>query len=153
MTDMEQERDQHLVDLGLLVLRVGIGLMFTVCHGGPKLFGGPEMWAKVGQAMGSVGLHAFPIAWGLLAAVAEFFGGLCLILGFLTRPAALFMAITMAVAATMHLTRGDGIGVASHAIEAGILFFSLILIGAGNYSLDRRLFGGRQPAPFHYTLP
>jgi putative oxidoreductase len=59
----------------------------------------------------------------------------------------------MVVATTMHLTRGDGIGVASHAIEAGIVFFSLVLIGAGNYSLDRRFFGGRQATPFRYTLP
>ena len=150
---MEQDDDRHTLDLGLLALRVGVGLMFMACHGGPKLFGGPETWAKVGQAMGSVGLHAFPAAWGLLAAAAEFFGGLCLILGLLTRPAALFMAVTMVVAATMHLSRGDGLSGASHAIEAGIVFFSLVLIGAGRYSLDHRLFGGRQPGPFRYTLP
>ena len=37
-------------DLGLLLLRVGIGIMFTI-HGYPKLIGGPEMWAKVGGTM------------------------------------------------------------------------------------------------------
>jgi putative oxidoreductase len=76
-----------------------------------------------------------------MAACAEFFGGLCLLLGLFTRPAALFLAITMTVAATMHLSRGDGIAVASHAIEDGIMFVALLLIGPGRYSLDRMLFG------------
>ena len=31
--------------IGLLVLRIGIGLMF-ILHGAPKLFDGPEKWVK-----------------------------------------------------------------------------------------------------------
>ena len=38
----------------------------------------------------------------------------------------------------MHLGKGDGLMGASHAIEAGILFLSLILIGPGRYSLNGR---------------
>lgn len=153
MVGMDQDADHYLLDLGLLLMRAGLGLMFVICHGGPKLFGGPELWEKVGAAMGALGIHAFPVFWGLLAAASEFFGGLCLILGLFTRPAALFMALTMAVATTMHLTRGDGIAVASHAIEAGIVFLGLLVTGAGAYSLDQRLFGRKPPSPFRYTLP
>ena len=43
------------------------------------------------------------------------------------------------VAAISHLSRGDGLSGASHAIELGIVFLSLILIGAGKYSLDEKL--------------
>ena len=37
-------------DTGLLVLRVGIGVMFMV-HGYPKLAGGAEKWAMLGGAL------------------------------------------------------------------------------------------------------
>ena len=122
-------------DVGLLILRLGIGGMF-VWHGWPKISGGPEFWSKLGMATGTVGIHFAPTFFGFMAALAEFGGGICLALGFCTRFAAIFMTINMAVATSMHLTKGDGLSVASHAIEAGILFFSLIFIGAGKYSLD-----------------
>lgn len=131
------------VDLGVLLLRLGVGIMFIVVHGGPKLFGGPEMWSRIGIAMGHLGIQGMPAVWGFFAACAEFFGGWCLLLGIFTKPAALFMAITMLVATTMHLMRGDGIGVASHAIEDGIVFVSLLLLGPGRYRL--RLGRDRQP--------
>ena len=148
---MEQDAVEQRRDLGLLLLRLGLGLMFVVVHGGPKLLGGPERWSQVGLAMGSLGIKAFPAFWGFLAAVSECIGGLCLVLGLFTRPAAFFMAMTMVVAATMHLTRGDGIQVASHAIEDGLVFFSLILIGAGRYRLGRVLPSSTTEP--HYTLP
>jgi len=125
-------------DVGLLILRVGLGAMFLF-HGWPKISGGPAKWEQVGMAMASLGISAVPVFWGLLAALSEFGGGLCLIAGFCTRLAALFMAGTMAVATTMHLCRGDGLMVASHAIEAGIVFLSLMLIGPGRYSLDEAI--------------
>lgn len=148
---MEQDTVEQRRDLGLLLLRLGLGFMFVVVHGGPKLLAGPEHWSHVGSAMGSLGMHALPAFWGFLAAVSECLGGLCLMLGVFLRPAAFFMAMTMVVAATMHLTQGDGIQVASHAIEDGVVFFSLILIGSGRYRLDR--FSPRSAARPHYTLP
>ena len=124
--------------IGLLVLRIGIGLMF-ILHGAPKLFDGPEKWVKIGTAMASLGIGFAPAFWGFMAAVSEFFGGICLILGVVFRPACILLTITMLVAAISHLSRGDGLGGASHAIELGIVFLSLILIGAGKYSLDEKL--------------
>jgi len=140
---MSGERADRLRDIGLLVLRVGIGVMF-VHHGWPKISGGPQMWAKIGGAMANFGITFTPAFWGLMAALSEFGGGLCLIAGFKTRIAALFMASTMTVAVTMHLSRGDSLAVASHAIEAGVVFLSLVLIGAGKYSLDARIAGRRR---------
>lgn len=125
-------------DTGLLVLRIGIGLMF-ILHGAPKLFGGVEKWEKLGMAMATLGIGFAPAFWGFMAAISEFFGGICLILGVVFRPACILLTITMLVAAISHLSRGDGLGGASHAIELGIVFLSLILIGAGRYSLDEKL--------------
>ena len=68
-----------------------------------------------------------------------FGGGICLILGFFLRPACILLTITMLVAASGHLSRGEGLGGAAHAIKAGIVFLSLILIGPGKYSLDEKL--------------
>jgi hypothetical protein len=77
-----------------------------------------------------------PAFWGFVAAISEFFGGVCLILGIVFRPACILLTITMLVAAISHLNRGDGLSGASHAIELGIVFFSLIVIGAGKYSRE-----------------
>jgi len=140
---MSEERTARLRDVGLLVLRVGIGLMF-LHHGWPKISGGAAKWSQLGGAVANLGITFAPTFWGLMAALSEFGGGLCLIAGFKTRIAALFMASTMAVATTMHLSRGDGLSVASHAIEAGIVFLSLVLIGAGKFSLDEALRRKRQ---------
>lgn len=139
------------IDAGLLVVRVGIGLMFLLVHGGPKLLGGPGVWAQVGAAMQHVGIGFAPTFWGFLAALAEGVGGLCLILGLFTRPAAASMAMTMAVAATMHLAQGDGLGVASHAVEAGIVFLGLAITGPGAYSVQAAMQPPREPGG--YTLP
>ena len=43
----------------------------------------------------------------------------------------------MIVASTRHLVAGDGFGKSSHAIEAAILFLSLLWIGPGRYRLRR----------------
>ncbi len=124
--------------IGLLILRIGLGIMFLI-HGGPKLFGGPEKWKMFGMAMANLGIGFMPTFWGFMAAISEFFGGICLILGLFFRPACILLTITMIVAALSHLARGEGVGGASHAIEVGIVFLSFILIGAGKYSLDEKL--------------
>jgi putative oxidoreductase len=124
-------------DFGLLLLRVGIGAMF-IYHGLPKLTAGPEKWIKLGSAMQFVGIGAVPVFWGFMAALTELAGGVLLIIGLFFRAACIFLAITMAVAAAMHLGKGDGLQVASHAIEDGILFLGLLFIGPGKYSMDKK---------------
>lgn len=125
-------------NVGLLILRIGIGSMFLF-HGFPKIIGGPEKWERLGMAMATFGIQFVPVFWGFLSAFAEFFGGIFIILGLFFRPACILLTINMTVAASMHLSRGDGLGGASHAIEDGIVFLSLILIGPGKYSLDEKL--------------
>ena len=124
-------------EFGLLVLRVGLGVMF-ILHGWPKIIGGPEMWKGVGAAMGNLGVTAVPVLWGFLAALSEFGGGICLVLGFAFRPACLMMLFTMIVAATHHLAGGEGVMVASHAIENGVAFLAMAILGPGKYSVDKK---------------
>lgn len=124
-------------DLGLLVLRIGIGAMF-VAHGLPKVLGGPVRWQALGKAMTHLGVELAPTLWGFMAAFAEFGGGLLLVAGIAFRPACLLLLATMVVASAMHLGQGDGFVRASHAIEAAILFLSLLLIGPGRHRLRLR---------------
>jgi putative oxidoreductase len=126
-------------DAGLLFLRVGIGMMFMI-HGYPKLSGGPESWEALGGALSELGINFMPTTFGFMAATSEFFGGLLLALGLLTRPACFFLFSTMAMATAMHISKEDPFRIYSHALEAGILFLSLMLIGPGRYSLDEKLF-------------
>ena len=125
-------------DGGLLFLRIGLGLMF-ILHGWGKLMGGPLLWQKLGAAIGNFGITFYPHFFGFLAAITETLGGVCLILGILFRPACFFLMIVMIVATTMHLKSGDGLQGASHAIEMGIVFLSLMFIGPGAYSLGEKI--------------
>ncbi len=123
---------------GLLLIRIGLGVMFIVTHGLPKLQGGPARWESVGSAMGEIGITFLPLAWGLAAALAETIGGVLFVLGVFFRPVALILAFTMLIAALRHLGAGDGLKGASHAIEIGIVFLGLSLVGPGKYSVDKR---------------
>lgn len=121
---------------GLLIIRIGLGIMF-IYHGYPKLSGGPELWAKIGGAMQNIGITFLPVVWGLLAALIETFGGFLLIIGFAFRPVCLLLAFTMLIASLNHINSGDGLMVASHAIEIGIVFLGLSFLGPGKYSADK----------------
>src|SRR5688500_3100481 len=128
----------NLADLGHLVLRAGLGLMM-IGHGWPKVAGGPAKWEKLGHATESLGIAFAPTFFGAAASFTELVGGLLLVLGLAPRPAGARLAVTMFVAAADHLSDGDGFGGASHAIEDGIAFVALVLLGGGRYSLDRRI--------------
>lgn len=125
-------------DIGILVIRVGLGLSFLLFYGYPKLIGGPAMWKAVGGAMTHVGIDAYPIVWGFLAALVEALGGLFLILGLFFRPASLFLSFTMLIAVMNHLAAGDGWSGASHPLELMMICMGLVLIGPGKYSVDKR---------------
>lgn len=123
---------------GLLILRVGLGIMMIV-HGFPKLSGGEELWIKVGSNMKLIGLDFFLLGWGLMAALTETLGGLFLILGLFFRPVNLLLLFTMIIASLVHLLDPEqGVKEAAEAIELGIVFFSLLFIGPGKYSLDKK---------------
>jgi putative oxidoreductase len=121
---------------GLLIIRVGLGIMF-IYHGLPKLMGGPAEWEKLGTAMGYLGIHFLPTLWGFLAAITETIGGLLVILGLLFRPVCILMVINLIVAAIFTYDLSGSFGDAAHAIEDAITFAGLFFIGPGPYSLLR----------------
>jgi putative oxidoreductase len=128
----------RLADVGHLVMRVGLGAAMVV-HGWPKVAGGEAQWRRLGGAMVNLGITFAPTFWGAMAAFSEFLGGALLVIGFATRPAAALLAFTMFVAAVMHVNKGDGFGEWSHAAELCVVFVGLMFMGAGRYSVDRRL--------------
>lgn len=123
-------------DIGLLFLRVGIGVMM-VCHGWPKLAGGLPAWEKLGGAMGLLGVHFLPWVWGFLSAMTETLGGVLVVLGAAFRPVTMLMTCNFIVATVLlYKTKPEFVDW-SRPAEMLILFFSLIFIGAGKYSVDR----------------
>jgi putative oxidoreductase len=122
-----------------VALRIPIGLILAA-HGSQKLFAwfGGYGLEGTGQWMASVGLNpGFTMA--LLAGSVEFFGGVALILGLLTRPAAIISSITLLVA-LFWVHWGNGFFLDTHGIEYALALLSaavaLIFIGGGRYSLD-----------------
>ncbi len=74
----------------------------------------------------------------------EFFGGIAIILGLLTRAAALGAAVTMLVAiVSVHLE--NGFFMANNGYEFALMLLlvalALVIRGSGHVSLDNRLFG------------
>lgn len=131
-------------DLGILILRLGIGLSMMLFHGYGKISAGPETWERLGQNMQNLGIGFAPTAWGFMAALAEFGCSILLVLGVLFRPAAAMLAFTMLVAATRHLTLppdqpGAGWQGASHALELLAVYLTLLFLGAGRYTLPSYL--------------
>jgi putative oxidoreductase len=96
-----------MIDVGLLVLRLVLGVIF-IGHGAQKLFGsfgGPRIsgFAKMLEQLGVK--PAKPMA--ILAGLAEFGGGILVMLGLLTPLAALALIGVMIVAVlTVHLNNG-----------------------------------------------
>ncbi|PKG39787.1 DoxX family protein [Psychromonas sp. Urea-02u-13] len=122
-----------------LVLRVPVGLIF-MAHGAQKLFAmfGGYGLEGTGQWMESIGL-APGYLMALMAGSAEFFGGLFIIVGLLTRPAAFVLAMTMVVAVlAVHI--GNGLFMSNNGYEFGlsliIISFALMLQGSGRLALD-----------------
>ncbi|CAM3653999.1 DoxX family protein [Rheinheimera salexigens] len=128
--------------IAALVLRVPVGLILAA-HGAQKLFAwfGGYGLEGTGQWMASIGITpGFLMA--LLAGSAEFFGGLALALGLLTRPAALVTAFTMLVAIfTVHIN--NGLFMANNGYEYGLTLFVVAIVlaiqGGGSLSVDNWL--------------
>jgi len=128
-------------NMGLLVLRVGIGLSMLAAHGYDKITGGSEMWAAVGANMKYLGIGFAPTFWGFMAALAEFGASILLVLGALFRPAAATLAFTMFVAMLTHMNMpadapAAGLSGASHAFELFCVYVALILTGPGKYAFS-----------------
>jgi putative oxidoreductase len=125
-----------------LALRIPIGIIF-MAHGAQKLFGwfGGYGLEGTGGWMESIGL-APGFIMALMAGSAEFFGGLFILLGLLTRPAALALSFTTVVAIfSVHFT--NGLFMSNNGYEFGLVLLaacvSLAFSGAGKLAVDNVL--------------
>jgi putative oxidoreductase len=121
------------LDLELLIMRVACALPF-IYHGSAILFG----------AFGGPGPHNFaafmkaPDIIGYLVGLAQFAGGLAILLGALLRVGAVCVIIVMLGAIFMvHLPHGYDIGHGGleYALTEMLLALGLLLAGPGKYSL------------------
>jgi putative oxidoreductase len=133
-------KDRSAVDWALLVSRVFVGAIF-MAHGAQKLFGafgGPGLSAVV-QMMGPL---------GYLVSIGEFFGGLGLMFGFLSRfSAASISLIMLGAIATVHAKFGffmnwagnqAGEGFEYHLLAIGVLL-TIVIAGPGRFAMGRYL--------------
>ncbi|ETA50427.1 DoxX family protein [Ponticoccus alexandrii] len=122
-----------LQNSGLLVARILLGLLFLVAG-----------WGKLADVQGfagymaSGGVPAF-LAWPVV--LFEILGGLALILGLLTRPAALALGLFSVATAVMFHSPADPAQMTNFlkniALAGGYL--AIAITGAGAWSVDRRL--------------
>ncbi len=124
------------------LIRAATGLMLMP-HGAQKLFGwfgGYGLEATGGFFAQKMGLEP-GLFWAALVGGVEFFGGLLLVLGLLTRPAALAVAMQMAVAITVHMPNGFfwTSGGYEYPLLWGLIALAIAFKGGAELSLDRAL--------------
>lgn len=128
---------------GTLVMRLALGVIMVV-HGWGKIIPRGALY-NFTQTVAHLGMPAW---LGYVAAFTEFFGGILLILGLLTRIAALGSAIDMSVAVVkVHLHAG----LTGHPGQPGFEFplalfaiaLMLVFTGSGLLGLDRVFGKGR----------
>lgn len=133
-------------DVGRLIVRLALGLVMFP-HGAQKLLGwfGGAGFAGTLQGMTKMGL---PAAVVLLVILAEFFGSISLITGFLGRVGAFGILCVMLGALFMvHLPNGffmnwmgnqKGEGYEYHLLAIGMAL-AILLKGSGAFSIDRSM--------------
>ena len=132
------------IQTGLTLLRAAVGTIF-IAHGAQKLF--IYGMSGVAGAFGQMGVP-FPEVTGPLVALLEFFGGIALLVGLLTRFAALGLTVNMLGAMVLvHAPAGfflpNGI---EFALILGAASLAFAIMGAGDYSVDALLARRQQVA-------
>ena len=133
---------QGIESLAFPLVRIVAGALLMP-HGAQKLFGwfGGYGLTATGQFFGEkLGMHP-GIVFAFLAGFVEFFGGLALVTGLLTRTAAVGVAILMSVALTVHVGNGffwTGGGL-EYPLMWGLVAIAIALHGPGRYALDNKL--------------
>ncbi len=122
------------VDIGLLILRIGVGIEFVIL-GITKLQAGPDRWFELGSTLSIYGVHFAPTTLGFFAMFIELIGGALLILGVFMRTSCFLLLSILAIALGNHINLNGSFFIHSHALETTIIILSLFFIGTGKYTL------------------
>lgn len=123
-----------LHDIAFTILRVAAGLILAI-HGWPKI---QDPMKLVGMVE-SLGFAPGPL-WAVLLAATEFIGGILLVLGLLTRPAAFAATIVLLVTVYFHwVVKSQGFDGSEKSILWAAMTFLIFVRGAGAHSIDRVL--------------
>jgi putative oxidoreductase len=131
----------RLQPLALLVMRLAVGVIMLV-HGYQKVFHNLKPFAQMVAHMG------MPQWLGYVAAFTELIGGLLILAGFFTRPAAMAIFVDLCVAIwKVHWHNGLTNSSPDHPgfefpLAVAVIAFALIFFGAGPISIDHVLRGG-----------
>jgi putative oxidoreductase len=132
-----------MIDLGLLIIRLVIGVLF-IGHGAQKLFGwfGGYGLKGTGGWFESIGIKP-GVTMALFAGLAELLGGILFALGLLTPLAGIMIAGTM-VMAIVKVHAPNGLWATSNGYEFNLTLLAVAigvaLIGPGQYALDAFIF-------------
>ena len=131
--------NKSLQDTGIFLLRIFVGVILFAAGAGKVFgwFGGQGLEATI---QGFVNYMHIPAFLGYVSTFTELLGGLLLILGLITRPAAFAVFINMLVAGIVSLPKGFLIG-AAYPFSLMSMALVILLIGPMGISLDAILFG------------
>ena len=133
----------HRGSIAVLLLRVIAGIAFMF-HGWGKIQD-PFHWLDKMP-------NAPPGFLQALAALAEFGGGLGLLLGLITPICAVGLLCTMAYAAYTHISRGDPFVGKGGSYELALVYLviaaAVLLLGPGRYSVDYKLLGAKRRSDY-----
>ncbi|MBP7216010.1 MAG: DoxX family protein [Candidatus Omnitrophica bacterium] len=130
-----------MIDVALLVLRFGIGIMFAA-HGLQKtfgMFGGPGIQG-FSNALSNLGF-APAIAWAYCAALGELIGGIFLVMGLGTRISSSLLFIVIVVAGLkVHASKGFFLsnGGFEYTFVIACACLALMLAGGGKFSVIKK---------------
>jgi putative oxidoreductase len=118
---------------GLLLMRVGLGVLFIIVAG-PVLLSGAKAWASFGSGIRVIGVASNYQIWGFLGALAGCVGGVLMILGLFFRPGVL-LVLLLAILHAVNLRGPFRAELA--AIELCVILVGLLFVGPGKYSVDK----------------
>jgi len=127
---------------GAFFLRLVLGCAMLF-HGYSKVipssgFHGTNTFSALAHHSHYVASLGLPYWLGYVSALTEFFGGLLILLGFLTRFAAFMIACDMLVA-LITVNRHHGYSGSEYTLALLVIAIMLLFYGAGTLALDRRI--------------
>ena len=125
--------ESGIAQIGLTLLRVATGLGMALGHGINKV---PPSEGFV-TSVENLGFPA-PVLFAWAAGLSELAGGVLLALGLLTRPAALSVAFTMAIAFFL-VHANDPFQAKEMAFLYGFATITFLFVGSGRYGVDHLL--------------